>query len=174
MRPLVVVHGTRDALAARAVELRAAGWNVRRSWRLTSRVWNAEPLRIVCAGVLRGPRDAEAAVLAAARGAGVLVAVGGADPILVERLYEDLSRFGPVDVERSESSSGRPLIPRLGVEESRLLAMLAAGMSVADASRTLFISRRTADRRLAAARITLGVRTTAEAVVAWSRAGEAS
>ena len=52
--------------------------------------------------------------------------------------------------------------------------MLAAGMSVADASRTLFISRRTADRRLAAARITLGVRTTAEAVVAWSRAGEAS
>jgi DNA-binding CsgD family transcriptional regulator len=49
-------------------------------------------------------------------------------------------------------------------DQRRLLELLAEGMTVEEAARRVFISRRTADRRLAEARIALGVRTTTEAV----------
>ena len=46
----------------------------------------------------------------------------------------------------------------------RVIDLLTEGMTVEKAARRLFISRRTADRRLAEARIALGARTTTEAV----------
>ena len=52
----------------------------------------------------------------------------------------------------------------LGPEHRRVLELLAEGMTVGKAARRLCISRRTADRRLAEARIALGARTTTEAV----------
>jgi DNA-binding CsgD family transcriptional regulator len=52
----------------------------------------------------------------------------------------------------------------LGPEHSSVLELLAEGLTVERAARRLFISRRTADRRLAEARIALGARTTTEAV----------
>ena len=58
-------------------------------------------------------------------------------------------------------------------EERRLLELLARGEALGEAAETLHLSRRTADRRLAAARGKLAVHTTAEAVlVARSLAGE--
>jgi DNA-binding CsgD family transcriptional regulator len=52
----------------------------------------------------------------------------------------------------------------LRFDQRRLLELLAQGMTVGEAARRVFVSRRTADRRLAEARIALGVRTTTEAV----------
>lgn len=51
-------------------------------------------------------------------------------------------------------------------DEQRVLSLLREGLAVGEAAHELHISRRTADRRLAAARTKLGVATTAEAVVA--------
>lgn len=51
-------------------------------------------------------------------------------------------------------------------DEQRVLSLLREGLAVGEAAQELHISRRTADRRLAAARTKLGVATTAEAVVA--------
>ena len=48
-----------------------------------------------------------------------------------------------------------------------LLALLAKGRSLSEAAAALYLSRRTADRRLAAARIVLGVATTVEALLAF-------
>lgn len=151
-----------DALLS---DLRAKGWGVRRGWSLPSATWSAARLRVVCVGALRTPADADAALLAAARGAGV-VAFADAERQLVERFYEDLSRFGRVDVRRHRPRAD-PL-PRLSKDQRRLLELLAGGLSVGAAADALFISRRTADRRLAAARATLGVGTTAEAVIVWA------
>jgi DNA-binding NarL/FixJ family response regulator len=64
-----------------------------------------------------------------------------------------------------ETSAGS-LAEALTHDEQRVLALVRAGLAVGEAARELHISRRTADRRLAAARRKLGVRTTAEAVVA--------
>jgi len=48
----------------------------------------------------------------------------------------------------------------------RLLELLAEGNSLAVAAKTVHISRRTATRRLACVRLTLGVSTTSEAILA--------
>ena len=50
-----------------------------------------------------------------------------------------------------------------------LLAALADGQSLQQAATELYLSPRTAQRRLSSARATLGVRTTREAVLAWTR-----
>ena len=60
---------------------------------------------------------------------------------------------------------GHDPLERLDPEQRRLLELLAEGLSVAAAARRLYVSRRTADRRLASARALLGVRSNAEAVV---------
>jgi DNA-binding CsgD family transcriptional regulator len=57
----------------------------------------------------------------------------------------------------------------LTAEERDLLALLADGQTLGAAARSLHLSRRTADRRLAGARAKLGVASTAEAVVAFTR-----
>jgi DNA-binding NarL/FixJ family response regulator len=53
----------------------------------------------------------------------------------------------------------------LDSEQGRLLALLAKGLTLVDAAASLELSQRTAERRLAAARLSLGARTTAQAVV---------
>jgi DNA-binding NarL/FixJ family response regulator len=149
--------------------LREQGWNVRRGWTLPGRPWDASRARLVCLGALRTRADAEAALLAAARGAGV-VALTEAPRALVERFYEDLRRFGAVEL---RGDAAPDPIDLLAADERRLLELLADGLTVRDAARALFLSRRTADRRLARARETLGARTTAEAVTEYvSRSGE--
>jgi DNA-binding NarL/FixJ family response regulator len=162
MRPLVIVRNSPATVEERVAELAGEGWLVRRSWTLPWATWDADRSRVVCTGEIAGGEDAAAALLAAARGAGVVVDANG-DGDLVERFYEDLCRFGPVDYvcpPRTTSESSE-----LDEEQRRLLELLGEGLRLGDAARELHISRRTADRRLAAARRALGVRTTAEAVV---------
>lgn len=66
------------------------------------------------------------------------------------------------------SCAPRPASPGtrivLDLEQQQLVDLLAQGMPLSRAASTLYLSRRSADRRLAAVRRTLGVETTAEAV----------
>jgi DNA-binding NarL/FixJ family response regulator len=68
---------------------------------------------------------------------------------------------------RTTASDG----PALSAEEQELVERLLAGQSLGQASNAMHVSRRTADRRIAAARQALGVRTTAELLGAVARTG---
>jgi DNA-binding NarL/FixJ family response regulator len=116
---------------------------------------------VVSAGAVRNEADAAAALLSAVWGAGVIVHAT-APPDVTERLVEDLCRLGPVDYRSDE-----PARPDLRHDERALLELLAQGFSLGEAAQRLHLSRRTADRRLASARETLGVETTAQAIVAF-------
>jgi DNA-binding CsgD family transcriptional regulator len=114
-------------------------------------------------GPVRNAGDAAEALLAAIGGSGVVVhALAERD--VIDRLVDDLRRLGPVD-HRAGKEPASP--PSLTPDERRLLDALARGKTLGDAAMELHLSRRTADRRLAAARAKLGVATTAEAVVAF-------
>ena len=160
MAPLVVIGGSRhlaaERVAAAVAAARADGWAIVDGW--------AAPLardRVVCTGWVRTADDARRALLAAVAGAGIIVAVS-VDPETVDRLVDELRRLGPVD-----HQSVHPLRAALLPPEQRaLLGMLAEGLSVRDAAAELGIDRHTASRLLAAARRSLGVRTTAAAIAA--------
>ena len=90
--------------------------------------------------------------------AGVVAHVTASREVL-ERFFEDLRRCGPVDYLRGDAATSP-----LSEEQRRLLELLRDGASLGEAADRLHVSRRTADRRLAAARKALGVKTTAEAI----------
>jgi DNA-binding NarL/FixJ family response regulator len=146
---------------AAARELEAQGWTLRPGWGLSEPHWDVASRGIVCTGVVSRPDDVAAPLLAAARGAGLLVAVQAESPV-VARLFEDLARIGQVEYRREDSIE--PLL-RLDPEQRRLVELLAAGRSLDEAAHALNYSRRTVTRRLAKIRSLLRVRTTAEAVV---------
>ena len=114
---------------------------------------------------VRTEADAARVVLEALRGATVAVE-SGTDPDLVERIRGDLRRLGRDDAISIESGERRA---ELGADAAGLLDMLATGRSLGEAASSLHLSRRTADRRLAEARVALGVATTAEALLAFRR-----
>jgi DNA-binding NarL/FixJ family response regulator len=105
--------------------------------------------------------SAATAVLAAVAGRDLVLRCDAPDKV-VDELLDDLARLGTVVHE--------PAV-RLTPQQGELLAQLRDGHSLGEAARALHISRRTADRRLASARTTLGVRTTTEAVIAARQAG---
>jgi DNA-binding CsgD family transcriptional regulator len=105
-------------------------------------------------------------MLAVLDGDGVVVHAS-APPEVLDRLLDDLRHIGPVDHRRVASAPA----PVLGAEARGLLVLLAAGRTLADAAGTLGLSRRTADRRLAEARMALRVGRTVEAVAAARRLG---
>jgi DNA-binding NarL/FixJ family response regulator len=156
--PLIVVEHEQD-LTGTVEGLRKTGWLVRSGWPAQGSGWAAETGRLVCFGSIRTEADAQAALLAAAGGAGVVAHVAGGRALL-ERFFEDLRHCGEVEYRRT----GQTGEGRLGREQRQLLELIAQGASLGEAAKELHISRRTADRRLAAARAALGVRTTAEAV----------
>jgi DNA-binding NarL/FixJ family response regulator len=158
--PLVVVDGVEDHRLALAGVARA-GWRVVAIDELPPRTWELGAMGLACACTLEAPADAERALVAAARGTG-LVAHSLLDRKALARFVDDLRRFGPVDVgsPRSESARADALSP----DQSRALEIVAGGGSLADVATTLHCSQRTAGRRVAAAREALGARTTAEAI----------
>jgi DNA-binding NarL/FixJ family response regulator len=117
---------------------------------------------------VRGRDDAVQAVLAAVEGAD-LVIDADADRDVIDRLCDDLRRLGTVDHRVEKMPPG----PDLTADERALLAALLGGASLGEAATALHLSRRTADRRLAAARRALGASTTTEALVRAARAGVA-
>ena len=156
MRVLLVAEGEgvfADALA----EVRDGGWRVVEGWRKRAGT------DAVCAGVVANEEDAAAALLAAVSGYGI-VADARASRDVIDRLCSDLRTFG-----RLEHRLERRRRPALTIEQRDLLALLSDGLSLGDAAERLHLSRRTADRRLAAARAALGAATTAEALRAFAR-----
>ena len=108
---------------------------------------------------LRRARDVDEAVLAAARGSDLVVAVEPGE--LRDAALDALGRVAVVETD-GEMLFGP--VAELEPEGRRMLELLASGVTIADAAEALHISRRTADRVLARARQSLGARTTAQAV----------
>ena len=154
--------------------LARAGWTTREGFALTDPTWDVSEARLVLFGRVADADTAELALLAAARGAGV-VAISDQATDIGRALLADLGRIGPVSVdpdadlgtepERAASSGG----PQLAPEQRALLERLANGETIAAAAAAEFLSLRTANRRIAEAREVLGVRTTREAVLAYLR-----
>ena len=109
--------------------------------------------------------SASAALLAAVEGRRLLVH-GMAPRRILDVLVDDLRRLAHVDVVTALSALPTRAVP-LPEGADELLALLADGRTLGQAASALSLSRRTADRRLAAARDALGARTTAEALALW-------
>jgi len=136
------------------------GWATHSGFVLPDDPWDVSEQRVVCSGELRTPGDASAALLCAARGARLVVAVSDE---LMGTVYDDLRRLGSVE----EFAVDRPATAPTGLadDQVQLLRLLAAGHSLREAARRMYLAQRTAERRLAAARRTLGATTTAEALI---------
>jgi hypothetical protein len=175
--PRHVVATTADAETVVRRLLRE-GWTVQEGFALPGTAWDVTTDKLVLHGRIGDPDTLQLAVLAAARGAGV-VAVCDVDSPMGRALVDDLSRLGavqlgaaappaplaPVVAEAGEPVLVVPLVP----EQRALLDRLAAGDTIAAAAAAEFLSLRTANRRIAEARALFGVRTTREAVLAYLR-----
>lgn len=155
--PYIVV-AERGVMEEAVAELRGAGWRVVAGWHVPS---GTE--RVICAGQVDSAGDASAAMLAAVAGHG-LVIEARADRHVIDRLCDDLRRLGRLD-----HRDGDKTHPSLSVDEHMLLDRLLSGQTLGEAAADLNLSRRTADRRLASARRTLGTGSTAQALTAFAR-----
>ncbi len=153
--PFIVVEGPATAVVAASDRLVAAGWLVTDGFGGARR-----PGRSIRAGLVADRAAAEAALLAALRGEGLLVHAL-ADRDVIDRLVDDLRRLGPVDHRVGEPAEGPPPVP---AEARAILGLLAQGHSLGEAAAILGLSRRTADRRLAEGRHALGTTRTTEAI----------
>lgn len=171
-RYLVPSAGEATAVLRR---LARAGWRTREGFALPETTWDVGEQKLVLFGRVPDMDTARLAVMAAARGAGVLVI---ADPVSEtgRAVLADLSRIGPVvrdaDAEPAASTAGgtEPAPLPITDEQRSLLDRLGAGETIAAAAEAEFLSLRTANRRIAEARKALGVRTTREAVLRYLRA----
>jgi DNA-binding NarL/FixJ family response regulator len=169
------------ATAAEATQilhrLARSGWHPRPGFTVPA---TAGPnARIVCYGRVPTHSAAQAAASAAIRGAGV-VAIADAASQPGRSLISALEAHGPVlravdavpeparvpatvsvGADRPTSSGLASLLP----EQRALLGRLANGETIATAAAAEYLSLRTANRRIAQARASLGVRTTREAVL---------
>jgi DNA-binding CsgD family transcriptional regulator len=162
--PRHVVASTADAETVLR-RLRRDGWVLREGFALPDPAWDVTATRLVLHGRITETDTVQLAVLAAARGAGV-VAVCDSETPIGRALVDDLGRLGPVQVGPGEAGEAvAELIP----EQRALLDRLAAGDTIAAAAAAEFLSLRTANRRIAEARALFGVRTTREAVLAYLR-----
>jgi DNA-binding NarL/FixJ family response regulator len=165
-QPFLVLTQRRLRAAAEA-DLTGRGWRVVTGFALAGMDFDVREARLVCAGPVATAEDRQAALIAAVRGAGLLV-------LLPEAPIDGDDEF-VADLERLAVSAGASGVdwrhdgatPQgLSDETMALLRALADGATVAEAARRLHMSLRGAHRRLAAARAALGVSTTQQAVVA--------
>lgn len=163
--PIVVLPAPEEVAAA-AVQLRRGGHACQDGFDLAP-PFDVRGRRMICAGTVDSESGARAALLAAARGAGLLIALSAElDQDLRSRFLDDLGRIGPVrHGEHGEHDDPTPAA--LSTEQRELVERLADGASIPQAAAELFISVRTAERRMSQVRTALGVRTTAAAVVAY-------
>jgi len=145
----------REALRA----ARAAGWQPIAGWL-------APRGQIVCHGGVASDTDAVHALRAAVAGAGVVI-LAATSRETTDRLIDDLRRLGSVE----HIPADAPAPAEVTAERRRLLQLLADGWTLGEAATELGLSRRTADRRLDAARRALAAGTTAEAVSQARRLG---
>ncbi|HEV2087789.1 MAG TPA: hypothetical protein VGR21_05720 [Cryptosporangiaceae bacterium] len=165
-RPLFVLGSTAE-LAAVVRRLAGQGWVIREGFRTPDEPWDLTTSRLVFTGPVTGTPVVADVVLAAARGAGVATVVDP-DTETGRLLLTDLGRIGTVTRSPDERADVGETLP-LTEEQRALLERLADGESIAAAAAAEFLSLRTANRRIAAARDALGVRTTRQAVVEYVR-----
>jgi len=143
--------------------------------------------RIVLYGRIPTQSAASAAASAAARGVGI-VAIADAGAAPGRSLVAALEVLGPVlrnadapidlapspivapatiGENNSNSGGGGGVLAALLPEQRALLGRLANGETIATAAAAEYLSLRTANRRIAQARQSLGVRTTREAVLVY-------
>ncbi|MGO9754417.1 MAG: LuxR family transcriptional regulator [Solirubrobacteraceae bacterium] len=158
-RPPLIVLDDASGLAGLRAKLERSGWRTQAGWALPARDWDVSALRIVCAGAVVDSAALQAALLAGARGAGLIILTPPEPP---DAFLEDLARIGAV-----ERRAARGEV--FDAETVDLLRELSAGKSVADAAADVLISLRTAHRRLAAARKALGVKTNRELLTEYGR-----
>lgn len=156
LRFVVLERASPEAVRSAVAELRPAGEPVVSGWRPVR--GQGRPGAVVCVGSVHSAEDAARAVLAAVAGAR-LVVDADAERDVVDQMCDDLRRLGELD-HRVEPAPATGLT----AEQRALLARLLGGATLGEAARALHISRRTADRRLAAARQVLGAETTAGAL----------
>lgn len=110
--------------------------------------------------LVRCSEEAARALDAAIHGEEFVVAVPSIDAF--SAFLDDLSHLGSVRFVGRDDAIERD--DPLDDEQRHLLNLLSEGSSIVEAGAQMHLSRRTASRRLAAARLALGARTTAEAV----------
>lgn len=162
----VVVSGTDATTVLR--RLARAGWNTREGFALTDAGWDVTDARLVLFGRIIDTDTAELALLAAARGAGI-VAITDPAADIGRAFVADLGRIGAVSVDPDAEDPEPDTGPQLTPSQRSLLQRLANGETIAAAASSEFLSLRTANRRIAEAREALGVRSTREAVLAYLR-----
>ncbi len=86
---------------------------------------------------------------------------------MIDRLIDDLRRLASVDHQVGPATD----VPEADDQIRELLGLVAEGLSLGEAAAILGLSRRTADRRLAVARRTLGTGRTTEAIARAARLG---
>lgn len=131
---------------------------VQTSWDLPVSPWDLAGADMLCVAAVTSAADGDALVRAVARGVDVIVAVDDAVPAAVRR---DLHRLADVTVTL-------PVVERvdLSADQRQILELLGEGASLPEVADSLYLSLRTAERRLSGAKRLLGVRSTAEALVA--------
>jgi hypothetical protein len=145
------------------------GWIARDGFALPDPAWDVSGNRLVLHGRVTDAETLQLAVLAAARGAGI-VAICDAESPMGRALVDDLTRLGTVRQGAQPETADAPnAVADLVPEQRALLDRLAAGDTIAAAAAAEFLSLRTANRRIAEARALFGVRTTREAVLAYLR-----
>ncbi|HEX5495521.1 MAG TPA: hypothetical protein VFX70_13210 [Mycobacteriales bacterium] len=162
-RPPQVLLPANGDVATVARDLTRQGWRVHPGFSLPAEPWDVGTRRLVAVGRVPNAATAQAALLCAVRGAGLVVAMDR-DTAWAAVFLADLARIRPA-VRPPAVTDGLSLSD----EQRALLDLLAEGHSIAQAARRLYLSLRTANRRVAEARATLGVSTTREAVLAYVR-----
>ncbi len=165
-RPLFVLESAAE-LAVVVRRLAGEGWAIREGFAAPREPWDLTTSRLVFTGAVSCRSVVADVVLAAARGAGVAT-VADPDTEAGRLLLTDLRRIGPVARSPDAQAGAGAELP-LSEEQRALLKRLADGQSIAAAAAAEFLSLRTANRRIAAARDALGVRTTRQAVVEYVR-----
>jgi hypothetical protein len=155
--PVVLVPNDTVCLHTTRAIARVAGRHVTDTWRVPRAPWDLAPHGVVVSGSLAQAHE-DCLVDAVVRGAGAIVALptGASAPT---RLVDALQRITPV----VDGTNCRTL--ELDVVQLQLLLELSRGANTAEAARSVHLSVRTAHRRIAEARETLGATSTNAAAV---------
>lgn len=154
---VVAVDALREEIDHRRDSASSATTRCQTTFDLPDEPWDA--VGFVCVGAVAAS-TADDVRRAALRGAELVLAFPNES--WVAPLVRDLARVGDVVV--GARPAGDP-VEQLVDDQRELLELLASGATIPEAAAALFLSTRTAERRLGAARRLLGVRTTAEAVL---------
>lgn len=167
--PVVLVADEPTAFGASRTVAELAGARVVLGWCLPREPWNLAAAHIVVQGPIESEPNEEAVVAAVVRGAGAIVGIDRGRPASA-RLVDALRRTAPVLDWRDCPTM------QLDVTQIRLLHHLSQGAKAREAANALFLSVRTAHRRMAEARDLLGAASTnsaaaqlLETVRVWAR-----